>query len=211
MLTVNHTKTNNIADWTQADLDAEIAAGNYPLGTLLADIVLPSDWNANHTFSGTLPIVNGGTGQATANNAFNAIAPTQSGNSGKFLTTNGTDTSWSIPSGSGSGLSWQEITTTSVSMVTNTGYIMNNASRVVGTLPATAAQGDYYRIAGKGAGGWQLAQNLGQTIHFDGNDTTTGIGGSLSSQKPFDALELLCITANSDFLVLSSIGNITGV
>lgn len=49
---VTHTKTDTIPDWTQADVDAQIAAGNLPPGTLLADVVLPSDWNANHTLAG---------------------------------------------------------------------------------------------------------------------------------------------------------------
>jgi hypothetical protein len=49
---------------------------------------------ASNTFSGSLAIANGGTGQATANAAFNALAPSQTGNSGKYLTTDGTDTSW---------------------------------------------------------------------------------------------------------------------
>ena len=47
-LTSVHYKTDTIADWTQAELDAQIALGNYPPGTLLADIVLPSDWNTGH-------------------------------------------------------------------------------------------------------------------------------------------------------------------
>jgi hypothetical protein len=51
-VTVTHGKVDTIADWTQADLDAEIALGNYPPGTLLADIVLPSDWNDDHTLVG---------------------------------------------------------------------------------------------------------------------------------------------------------------
>jgi len=51
-ITIKHAKHDNIADWTQADLDAQIAAGNYPPGTLLADIVLPSDWNNDHTVTG---------------------------------------------------------------------------------------------------------------------------------------------------------------
>jgi hypothetical protein len=46
--TITHVKTNNITDPTQAELDAQIALGNYPPGTLLADISLPSDWNADH-------------------------------------------------------------------------------------------------------------------------------------------------------------------
>ena len=51
-ITVKHSKTNSITDWTQADLDAQIALGLFPAGTLLADIVLPSDWNNNHTLTG---------------------------------------------------------------------------------------------------------------------------------------------------------------
>lgn len=46
---IKHTKTDVIPDYTQADLDAEIALGNYPPGTLISQIVLPSDWNADHT------------------------------------------------------------------------------------------------------------------------------------------------------------------
>lgn len=49
---VTHTKHDNIADWTQATVDAQIVAGNLPPGTLLADLVLPSDWNADHTIAG---------------------------------------------------------------------------------------------------------------------------------------------------------------
>lgn len=53
-LTITHSKTNNVTDWTQADLDAQIALGNFAPGTLLADITLPSDWNANHALSGSI-------------------------------------------------------------------------------------------------------------------------------------------------------------
>jgi hypothetical protein len=53
-ITVTHNKTNTVTDWTQAQLDAQIALGNFAPGTLLADIVLPSDWNDNHTVSGAV-------------------------------------------------------------------------------------------------------------------------------------------------------------
>jgi len=64
-ITIKHAKTDNIADWTQVELDAQIALGNFPPGTVLADIVLPSDWNNDHTFTGTLGVSNGGTGATT--------------------------------------------------------------------------------------------------------------------------------------------------
>jgi hypothetical protein len=76
-ITVKHLKVSAIPD--EAD----------------TSLVRPSDWNADHVLTGTIPIVNGGTGQTTANLAFNALAPSQTGNTGKYLTTDGTDTSWS--------------------------------------------------------------------------------------------------------------------
>lgn len=48
---VKHKKTDTIANWTQAQLDAQIALGNYPPGTLITDIVLPADWNDDHNVS----------------------------------------------------------------------------------------------------------------------------------------------------------------
>ena len=64
------------------------SSGNLTLGGALSGVDLTTQ------VSGTLPIVNGGTGQTTANTAFNALAPSQTSNSGKYLTTDGTDSSW---------------------------------------------------------------------------------------------------------------------
>jgi len=83
-ITIKHAKTDNIADWTQADLDAQIALGNYPAGTVLADIVLPSDWNNSHTISGTVPIANGGTGVTSSSGANSVVLRDANGN----ITTN---------------------------------------------------------------------------------------------------------------------------
>ncbi len=47
-ISIRHLKTNNIPDFTQEQLDLAIAKGQYPVGTTLADIVLPSNWNDNH-------------------------------------------------------------------------------------------------------------------------------------------------------------------
>lgn len=107
------------------------------------------------------------------------------------------------------GFLWNEVTATSENMLVNNGYIANNVGLVTLTLPATAALGTIIRVAGKGAGGWSIAQNAGQTIHFGTLSTTPGAGGSLASNDDKDCVELLCITANTDFEVLSSIGVMT--
>ena len=44
--------------------------------------------------TGTLPIVNGGTGQTTANTGLNALLPAQTGQANKYLQTDGTNSSW---------------------------------------------------------------------------------------------------------------------
>jgi len=94
-------------------------------------LVEPSDWNADHQLTGTVPVANGGTGASTANDGFNALAPSQTGNSGKYLTTNGTDTSWSVnplgtvtsvaaTAGTGISVTGSPITTSGTLTITNT-------------------------------------------------------------------------------------------
>ena len=111
----------------------------------------------------------------------------------------------------GSGFTWTEVTGTSQAMAVNNGYIANNAGLVTLTLPATAAVGDVVRVTGKGAGGWLIAQNSGQTIYFGTSTTTPGVGGSLASTQRRDGVELVCVTANNDWNVLSAQGNLTVV
>jgi hypothetical protein len=94
-------------------------------------------------------------------------------------------------------------------MSINNSYIANNAGLVTLTLPAVAALGSIIKVTGKGAGGWRIAQNAGQTIFFGTSTTTTGAAGRLDSTATRDTVELVCVTANNDWNVLSSIGNIT--
>jgi hypothetical protein len=112
-ITVKHSKVSTIPD------DADTS------------LVRPSDWNADHTLTGTVPVANGGTGASTANDGFNALAPSQTGNSGKYLTTNGTDSSWSVnplgtvtsvaaTAGTGISVSGSPITTSGTLTITNT-------------------------------------------------------------------------------------------
>lgn len=107
------------------------------------------------------------------------------------------------------GVEWTEVTGAAQAMAVNHGYIANNGARVWLTLPAAAAIGDVIEVVGKGAGGWRIMQNAGQTMHFISTSTAVGVGGYLESTQQYDGLSLVCITANTDFLVKSSVGNIT--
>jgi len=112
---------------------------------------------------------------------------------------------------SGGGFTWNEVTTTSQAISVENGYVANNAGLVTLTLPVTASIGESFHIVGKGAGLFKIAQNAGQTIHFISSDTTPGVTGSLTAIEQYAAIELVCITDNTDWAVLNSSGNYTVV
>jgi len=92
-----------------------------------------------------------------------------------------------------------EVTSATQMMAVNNGYITNNPGLLTATLPSTSNVGDLIWIIGKGVGGWRIAQNAGQTIYFGNQSTSTGVGGHLDSASQYDAIQLLCITANADW------------
>lgn len=100
-------------------------------------------------------------------------------------------------SGTGSGTGFTEVTGTSQAMSADAGYVSNNAGLVTLTLPSVAAFGTAVTVIGKGAGGWRIAQNSGQSIQVGSSVTTTGVGGSVSSANRFDSIDLVCTTANT--------------
>lgn len=112
-------------------------------------------------------------------------------------------------SGGGGGYNWTEVTGTTQAMAVNSGYVASNAALVTLTLPATAALGDTIIVQGKGTGGWRIAQNGGQIIHFNSSTSTLGVLGYIESTQRYNSVELLCITANNEWAVVMANGNLT--
>jgi photosystem II stability/assembly factor-like uncharacterized protein len=65
----------------------------------------------------------------------------------------------------GPGVTWVDVTGTTVQAASNTGYMANNAAQVTITLPITPALGDLVEVSGVGAGGWKIAQSAGQQVY----------------------------------------------
>lgn len=221
------------ADNTIVGLAKNASATRYIANTGASNNPAWDQVNLANGVTGTLPATNGGTGLATAtigdvlyasaantysNLAFDNTATRYLANTGGGATvpawdqvslTNGV--TGTLPVTSGGRILWTNVTATPQAMAVNSAYIANNAGgNVAFTLPATAAVGDVIYVAGA-QNGWSIAQNAGQTIHFLGSDTTTGVGGSLASTTRYDSIELVCITANTDFVVTNVVGNITVV
>jgi hypothetical protein len=85
--------------------------------------------------------------------------------------------------------------------------VISNASQTTVSLPATAAVGSVISVQGKGAAGWILGANTGQVINYGSSPTSAT--GSLTSTNQFDAVTVVCITANSVWGVSQSIGTLT--
>jgi hypothetical protein len=149
---------------------------------------------------------------ALVSNTSGAITDATASTSGYVLTSNGSSSVPSFQAIPPTGMTWNDQTTSSVNMVTLNAYVMDaGASLITATLPTTAALGAEFRIVGKAAGLWTVAQNSGQSIVFGSSTTTTGVSGSLSSTLAADCIHLVCTTANNVFTVISSVGNLTVV
>lgn len=153
----------------------------------------------------TLDLDNGTDGQLLIGGGAAPVWATLTSTGGTVDITNGAN---SINLEISGGIEWVKVIA-SQTMEINHGYIPNDAGLITLTLPATAAVGDIIEIAGLGAGGWKIAQNAGQTIHYNSNDTTAGVAGYLSSTNRYNAIAIVCTVADTEFVVKSSCGNIT--
>ena len=123
-----------------------------------------------------------------------------------------------ITNGSGSitisaltaGFAWTEVTsaTNPTSLVKEKGYIPKGAVSVVFKLPASAAQGDCFKIAGYG-NLWTLTQNALQSITLGSQVSTVGVLGAVTATHIKDSIELVCVSANTEFQIVNSVGNLT--
>lgn len=114
-----------------------------------------------------------------------------------------------VPLVTAGGLPWTKVLI-DTPLASNNGYIPAAVGLVSFALPGGFAVGDEIRIAGSGTGGgWTITQSPGQYIQFGNISSTLGSSGSISSTNSGDCVELVCITPNTAFAVISSIGNIT--
>jgi len=117
-----------------------------------------------------------------------------------------------IAATSSGSLTWNYVNVAGpIAMVANNGYINDTAFVNTFTLPATAAIGDTFRVTQINAGGsWSISYNAGQTIKM-GTATTTVTTGSLDSAATTQGtcVEIICTIADTEFLVISSMGSVT--
>lgn len=105
--------------------------------------------------------------------------------------------------------SLQNIITASQTAAANQAYLCNSSSLITLTLPTTAAAGSTLEVTAMGTGGFKIAQNASGVIHFGSSNTTTGTSGYIASTNQYDSIKLVCSVANNEWIVTSSVGNLT--
>jgi hypothetical protein len=106
----------------------------------------------------------------------------------------------------GGGISWVNALTAQT-MVANTGYVTTASTLTTLTLPTTISLGQTLEVVGYGTGLWRLNENSNQFIKF-GNTGTTTTSGILSATSAGDSVRMTCVSANTAFVITSSIGNV---
>jgi len=106
------------------------------------------------------------------------------------------------------GFGWLTVTSANnpVTLTHGKGYICKGAGVVNFILPAGAVVGDTFRILGYG-NLWSIAQNANQSITIGIKTSTLGVFGSVIATAVSDAIELVCVTANTEFYEISMQGN----
>ena len=207
--TRNNLSTTPIIDMCQLTSETEHiwdSSGDVNINSLvLATPLAVAQGGAGRVSSTAFSVICGGTSSTAAHQSIASV-----GTSGQLLTSNGAGALPTFQASASLPFAWNEVTGTSQAGAVNNGYVTNNVGLVTVTLPSTAAFGDIVSVVGKGSGGWRVAQNAGQSIRLSGGGTTTvGVTGRLDSTGTDDTVEILCETANSGWIVISSLGTIT--
>lgn len=169
----------------------DVLAGHLQLAALTASTALIADASKNIT---SVALTNGQL--LMGSTAANPVAAALTAGSGVSVTNAAGSITIAM---SGGGVAWSNVTTATVAMVVNNGYITSVAASIVLTLPVTSAIGDTIKIRGNTATQWVVAQNAGQIIHIGNQPTTTGVVGLIASTNAFDCVDLTCIVANTEW------------
>jgi len=117
---------------------------------------------------------------------------------------------WVLVSEGGSGgFTWFEVTGASQQMEPGSGYIANSGALVTLALPTTSRVGDMLFVVGKGTGLWSISQAAGQQIRVGDTGTTVGVAGSVTALTQYDAISMVCITADTIWASFAAQGNLT--
>ena len=176
-------------------------------------IVQPSNWNDTHDLTGTVPIINGGTGAATASDGLNNLLPSQTGNNGKVLATDGTNASWTT-NGSGDVVGPSSATDNAIArfdgttgkLIQNSGVTVDDNSNIIANAlddayTNTAASGTQIVLTVASPRRYTITGSGGQVIKLP--DATTLTNGTVFQFDNNQSSGAITVNNNSNTLIVS--------
>ena len=106
---------------------------------------------------------------------------------------------------SSASITWQQISTNQDLVAGNGYFCVAPGGSLLLTLPATSTIGDTIEITLDGSNSFEIKQpNAGSQIRYGNQETTLGVGGSISSNAQGDYVRLVCQTTNARWNCFSS-------
>lgn len=139
-----------------------------------------------------------------------AVVATAAGTAGQFLVSGGSsaDPTWQTATPQ---LTVTPVAGTSQAMVVNSTYIANAAGLTTFTLPVTAAVGSIINIVGSAlnTGGWKVTYTTGQIIWGPAGSSTVTTGNAASAAAAAQCMQIMCVVANTTWVIQDNSGTIT--
>jgi hypothetical protein len=139
-----------------------------------------------------------------------SIVATAPGSAGQFLVSNGSSADPTFQTATPQ-LVVTPVAGTSQAMTSNHTYIANNASQTTFTLPTTSAVGDVLQVSGSAlnTGGWKITYTTGQIIWGPAGSSTITTGSATSAAAAAQSVTMVCVVANTTWVITSNSGTIT--
>jgi hypothetical protein len=103
-------------------------------------------------------------------------------------------------------------TSNTVTLVADNAYIATStdgATKVVFTMPASAAVGTIIQVTGKSSAFWEIDQiATTNQIHMGATSTTANAAGKITTAQQWASVTMMCTTADTDWVIISTTGTI---
>jgi len=95
----------------------------------------------------------------------------------------------------------------SQTLAVNNGYFCVSGGPINLLLPSVSDVGDTISVSLIGSTQWVIQQGAGQQIVMGSQQSTIGVGGSLTSTQQGDTFTMVCSSPNLQWVIISSMGN----
>lgn len=143
-------------------------------------------------------------GSTGANPAFGTLTTS----TGLAFTTGAASLALDVKSG---GFAVTPVAGASQALASQTSFIANDSALTTFTLPATSAVGDIINVIGSAlnTGGWKITYSTNQIIWGPAGSSTITTGNAATGAAAAQTATIMCVVANTTWVIIANSGTIT--